>query len=228
MLIVIQRLISLDRSFAGFESRAETFQAAQTRQAETQARLHNDLQIEMHITHELLDNITSSAKGLHTTIQTTTALIGHLGSLISNLRGATGWIPAVLCISSLLSALLVFRPKLALHAVGVIGQSFLNSEELMLIERAACTCFLYTYGFFDLRLSPASNERYYWTTVPLNRHILSLLAALSLLAVVSAIGTLHHFTNILACFRPRQLNIELGMPTLDDEKVTQEHDLQGP
>ena len=128
MLTLSQRLISLDNSFAGFESKAESFQAAQTHQAEMQARLHNEMQIDMYITRGLLDNITSSATTLHTTIQTTSALIGQLASLIGNLRGATGWIPTVICVLLLLFVLWIIHPKFALRAAGLIGQPSLEGN----------------------------------------------------------------------------------------------------
>ena len=123
MLTSPQRLISLDRSFASFESRAEAFQAAQTRQAELQTRLHNDMQIEMQVTRGLLDNVTLSATGLHTTIQTTSALIGQFTSLIGNLGSVAGWIWPVTSTFLVLFALYQVSPRCAGYALGAIGRS---------------------------------------------------------------------------------------------------------
>ena len=107
MLILVQRLISLHNSFAGFESKAESFHAVQTRQAEMQARLHNEMQIDMKLTRGLLDNITSSTANIHTTFQTASGLIGQLDSLFGKLAGTTPWIPTMTCVSMLLFVVLL-------------------------------------------------------------------------------------------------------------------------
>ena len=126
MLILAQRLISLDNSFAGFESKAESFQAAQARQAEMQARFHSEMQIDLQITRGLLDNITSSATNVHTTFQTTIALFGQLVSLWDKMSSATGLIPALICVSLLLFVFCVSYLKFALRAAALIGQPSLE------------------------------------------------------------------------------------------------------
>ena len=126
MLMLAQRLISLDNSFAGFESKAESFHAAHARQAEMQARLHREMQIDMQVTRGLLDNITSVATNLHTTIQTTSTLIDQLASLLSTIPGATRLIPALICVSLLLFVLCVSYLRFALRAAALIGQPSLE------------------------------------------------------------------------------------------------------
>ena len=224
MLTLPQRLISLDNSFASFESKAESFEAAQTRQAEMQARLHNEMQIDMYITRGLLDNITSSATTLHTTIQTTSALIGKLASLLGNLRGATGWIPTVICVILLLFVLCIFHPKFALRAAGLIGQPSLEGNlSSLLTSHAVCAIILKTYGAFDVLLSITSTGDLLSTVSPLDSHLLPLLAATLVLAVVLAIAAICHFTDIADRLRPCQLDITCNRPNLDMEKPNHAH-----
>ena len=220
MLTLAQRLISLDNSFAGFESKVESFQAAQTRQAELQARLHNEMQIDMHITRGLLDNITSSATTLHTTIQTTSALIGRLASLVSNLRGATGWIPTAVCVSLLLFVLCLFHLSFALRATGLIGQPSLQGNmSSLLTSHAVCTIVLKAYGVFDVLLSITSTGDPLSTVSVFKTHLSPLLAACSV-AVFLAIAAICYFT-ITDPLRPRQLDITSNRPNLDMEKTNQ-------
>ena len=224
MLTLVQRLISLDNSFASFESRAESFQAAQTRQAEMQARLHNEMQIDMYVTRGLLDNITSSATTLHNTIQTSSALIGQLASLIGNLRGATGWIPTVLSGSVLFFVLCIFHLKSALRAAGLIGQSFLEADLWSLLTSyVVSTIILKACGVFDNLplITPAGNALS--TVLPFDTHLLPLLAAASVLAVVLAIAALRHFTDVIHFLHPRQLDITSNPPNLDIEKSNHAH-----
>lgn len=213
-----QRLISLDNSFAGFESRAESFQAAQARQAEMQARLHGEMQIDMQITRGLLDNITSSATSLHTTIQTTSALIGQLASVLGKLRGATGWIPAVICVSLLLFVLCVSYPRFALRAAALIGQPSLEWKmSSLLMKYAVCTVILKAYGVFDVLVSITSGD-FLSTILPLTTHLSLPLAATLVFAVVLAIAAICYFTNIIDLLRPCQLDITCNRPNLDMEK----------
>lgn len=68
----------LDHSFSGLESKAETLHQAQTRQAEMQARLHNQTQLEMQTSRNLIANVTSSARGLHEVVDDAAAKIAKL------------------------------------------------------------------------------------------------------------------------------------------------------
>ena len=224
VLTLVQRLISLDNSFASFESKAESFQAAQTRHAEMQARLHNEMQIDMYITRGLLDNITFSATTLHTTIQTSSALIGQLASFVGNLRGATGWIPTVLCVSVLFFVLCMFHLKFALRAAGLIGQPSLEGNLWSLLtSHAVSTIILKAYGVFDVLLSITSAEDALSTVSPFRTHLLPLLAAASVLAIVLAITALRHSANIIDLLRPRQLDITSNRPSLDIKKSNHAH-----
>ena len=115
LLILAQRLISLDNTFAGFESKAESFHAAQIRQAEMQARIYNDTQHKMQATQALLDNITSSATTAQTTIQ-------------SELRGTPRQYPTMICLSFLVFVLWNTYPKFILCATALTSQSSLEGN----------------------------------------------------------------------------------------------------
>ena len=77
-LTVLQRVQDLDHSFSGLESKAETLHQAQTRQAEMQARLHNQTQVEMQASRSLIANVTSSARGLHEVVDDAAAKMAKL------------------------------------------------------------------------------------------------------------------------------------------------------
>ena len=77
-LTVLQRVQDLDHSFTVLESKAEKLHEAQTRQAEMQAHLHNQTQIEMQASRSLIANVTSSAHGLHEAVDDAAAKIAKL------------------------------------------------------------------------------------------------------------------------------------------------------
>ncbi len=112
-------MINLSSSFTGLESKAETFHAAQTRQAEMQTRLHDQMQIEIQATRGLLDEVTFSATSLKATVDSTAAIIGKLASLTSLAR----------CIPALgLGILILFvfhlaSPRYAGYLGAAIGKS---------------------------------------------------------------------------------------------------------
>ena len=74
----LQRVQDLDHSFSGLESKAETLHAAQIRQAQMQAHLHNQTQVEMQASRSLIANVTSSARGLHEAVDDAAAKIANM------------------------------------------------------------------------------------------------------------------------------------------------------
>lgn len=68
----------LDRSFSGLESKAEALHAAQTRQAEMQAHLHNQTQDQMQASQNLLADVTSRARALHELVDDAAAKIAKM------------------------------------------------------------------------------------------------------------------------------------------------------
>ena len=77
-LTVLQRVQDLDHSFTVLESKAETLHEAQIRQAEMQAHLHNQTQVEMRASRSLIANVTSSARGLHEAVDDAAAKVAKL------------------------------------------------------------------------------------------------------------------------------------------------------
>ncbi|CAF9922167.1 hypothetical protein IMSHALPRED_005601 [Imshaugia aleurites] len=73
-----ERVQDLDRSFSGLESKAEALHAAQTRQAEMQAHLHNQTQDQMQASQNLLADVTSRARALHELVDDAAAKIAKM------------------------------------------------------------------------------------------------------------------------------------------------------
>ena len=76
--MVSQRVQDLDRSFSGLESKAEALHAAQIRQAEMQAHLHNQTQDQMQASQNLLADVTSRARALHEVVDDAAAKIAKM------------------------------------------------------------------------------------------------------------------------------------------------------
>ncbi len=118
MLKSFQRLVSLDKSFAGLETKAQAFRAAQTLQAETQTRFHDQMQVEMHVTRGLLSDVTSSAANLQAAVDNTSVKIAQMATL--------GGLPATVVQWSWL-VLVVFimyqlSPRIAGYMTAVVGK----------------------------------------------------------------------------------------------------------
>ena len=115
----VQRLVRLDRSFAGLETKAQAFHAAQTLQAETQSRLHDQMQVEMHVTRGLLTDVTSSAASLQAAVDNTSAKIAQMATLGGLSATVAQWSWLVLLV------LIVhrFSPRFAGYAMAAIGKS---------------------------------------------------------------------------------------------------------
>ena len=121
MLNSFQRLLSLDSSFAGLETKAQAFHAAQTLQAETQARLHDQMQVEMHVTHGLLTDVTSSAAKLQSTVDKTSAKIAQMATLGGLSAAVVQWSWLILVVLIVYQ----FSPRFAGYATAAIGKSSL-------------------------------------------------------------------------------------------------------
>ena len=109
-------MASLGESFVGLESKAATFHAAQTRQAEMQTRFYDEMQIEMLTTQGLLDEVGSSARTLKATVDSTTAVIDKLASLHQVAR----WVPVTVLGMMIICALYLIRPKYAGYATAAM------------------------------------------------------------------------------------------------------------
>ena len=118
MLNFFQRLLNLDKSFTGLETKAQAFYTAQTLQAETQTRLHDQMQVEMHVTRGLLADVTSSAVSLQSAVDSTSAKIAQMAALggLSAKFVQWSWLALVLLI------VYQFNPKVARYAMATIGK----------------------------------------------------------------------------------------------------------
>ncbi|KAI9718761.1 MAG: hypothetical protein M1812_003935 [Candelaria pacifica] len=76
-----ERLLNLDKAFEGLEARVETFQTAQTMQVETQSRLQESFRAEMTIAHGLIDQVSTSAANLHSTLEEAATKVQNIGVL---------------------------------------------------------------------------------------------------------------------------------------------------
>ena len=189
-----------------------------------QARLHNEMQIEMQVTRGLLHNITLSATRLHATIQTTSALIGQFGSLISNLGSVTSWIWPTISIFVILFVLYQVSPRYAGCALGGIGQSPLNISAFATNNNFAATfSLLKVYGVFELLNSIPTNADFARPALQYDAQILPFLIGAAVLLIVLVIAIVCRFTNILKSLRPRKLDISSDLPCLDIEKMDWKH-----
>ncbi|KAL8905294.1 MAG: hypothetical protein Q9207_002727 [Kuettlingeria erythrocarpa] len=113
-----KRLVNLDKSFAGLESTAAALQAIQTSDAESQLRLHNQVQMELQVAQGLLTDITASAASLQATVQDTSSKVTNMvaiGGLSNNVLN-WGWSLIMIFV------LYQFHPKFGRYAVITLGK----------------------------------------------------------------------------------------------------------
>ena len=113
----VQRLVNLDKSFVGLENKAEAFQAAQNRQAESQTRLYDQMQTELYVARGLLADVTSSAVSLQAAVEDTSSKVANMaafGGFTSTVL-RWGWLSVVLLVLYLLS------PRYAGFATAALG-----------------------------------------------------------------------------------------------------------
>ena len=128
-LIVLQRVQGLDHSFSGLESKAETLHQAQTQQAEMQARLHNQTQVEMQASRSLIVDVTSSARGLHEVVDDAAAKIAKLAWF----GAVPGDLFKLAWLALAVTVLHWYGPKHARFVAAVIGGFRKTIETSMLI-----------------------------------------------------------------------------------------------
>ncbi|KAL8839196.1 MAG: hypothetical protein Q9170_001845 [Blastenia crenularia] len=119
-----QRLIKLDKSFAGLESTAAALHATQTADADAQMRLHHQVQVELQVAQGLLADITASATALQATVHNTS-------SRVTDMVAFGGINDKVLDWSWLLIfayALYHFYPQAARYLAVIFGTFFLVSN----------------------------------------------------------------------------------------------------
>ena len=119
----------LDQSFSGLESKAETLNAAQIRQAEIQAHLHNQTQVEMQVSRSFVANMTSSARGLHDAVDDATAKIANMGwsGAVPGELSKLGWLVLAVAV------LHWYSPRHAKFVVTAIGEFLKTIDASLLI-----------------------------------------------------------------------------------------------
>lgn len=112
---------------SGLESKAETLNAAQTRQLELQAHLHNQTQVEMQASLNLIANVTSSARGLHEAVDEAAAKLSKMAWFGAFPEGLfrLGWLVLAIAV------LHWYSPNHAKFVAAVIG-GFLETIETSL------------------------------------------------------------------------------------------------
>ena len=85
-----------------------------------QARLHDQMQVEMQTTRGLLDEVTFSANSLRATVDSTAAIIRNLASLTNFTR----WIPTIGMALMVLFGLYLARPRHAVYTTAVFCKYF--------------------------------------------------------------------------------------------------------
>ncbi|SLM36949.1 Nuclear fusion protein, KAR5 [Lasallia pustulata] len=118
-----EKLINLDRSFGKLETKAEAFHAAQTHYADTQTRLHEQLQTEMYVARGLLAEVTNSATSLKESVEDASTKIAQMtlfGGITSTIL-RWGWLSLVIFV------IYQFKPKFAGYAAASLGVFLLIS-----------------------------------------------------------------------------------------------------
>lgn len=101
----MQKLVKLDKSFAGLEDKAEAFHAAQNRQAESQTRLYDQMQTEIYVARGLLADVTSTATTLQAALEDTSSRVANLatsGALTTTIL-RWGWLSLIIFVLYLLN-----------------------------------------------------------------------------------------------------------------------------
>lgn len=113
-----QKMISLDRSFEKLETKAEAFHTAQTHYADTQTRLHDQLQTEMHVARGLLAEITNSATSLKVSVEDASTKISQMTVFggITSMILRWGWLSLVVFV------IYQFKPRFAGYTAASLGK----------------------------------------------------------------------------------------------------------
>ncbi|MCJ1380121.1 hypothetical protein MMC17_003224 [Xylographa soralifera] len=112
------RLNNLDNSFENLETKAQTFSALQTAQAEAQLRLYQQTQMDMQTTSERLAVIDASASSIGTKISNLSSLLAQLSNLFIVLGSLSRYWWQVL----LLFAAAWFSRRLAAFTAASLGK----------------------------------------------------------------------------------------------------------
>ncbi|KAL9005416.1 MAG: hypothetical protein Q9188_001810 [Gyalolechia gomerana] len=113
-----QRLVKLDKSFAGLESTAAALHATQSADAKAQIQLHSQMQVELQAAQSLLADITASAAALQAMVHDTRSKVTDMVAFggLTNKVLDWGWSLIVVYV------LYHFHPQAARYAVITLGR----------------------------------------------------------------------------------------------------------
>ncbi|MCJ1229510.1 hypothetical protein MMC12_006177 [Toensbergia leucococca] len=188
------RLFNLDKSFEKLESKAEKFHASQTLQAETQARLHDQMQTEMQMARGLLAEVTSSAASLQSAIEDTSTKISQMATF----SGITGSVLRWAWLGLMVTVVHQFNPQLAGYVALILGTL------LLLIAS---------------RLPKMVNEMISEMLISLHisEHTMLILRALQVAAVFAVlviIGSLYRCRKRNFAFSDRKIDLKSTLPSM--------------
>ncbi|KAL8781021.1 MAG: hypothetical protein Q9213_006198 [Squamulea squamosa] len=112
-----ERLVNLDRFFAGLESSAAALHETHTAEAEAQLRLRNQLQVELQVAQGLIADITASAASLQASLHNTSSKVAHIVAFGGLSDRILTW---VWCLVALL-ILWQFNARYARYAAATLG-----------------------------------------------------------------------------------------------------------
>ncbi|KAL9101507.1 MAG: hypothetical protein Q9163_003233 [Psora crenata] len=92
-----ERMSYLSQSFTELETKAEAFSAAQTRQADLQTRLHDQMEVDMQVTQGYLSEVATAAIHLQATIATTSSKIQSMTAFARAFGSILDW-AALACV----------------------------------------------------------------------------------------------------------------------------------
>ncbi|KAI4120263.1 MAG: hypothetical protein LQ338_007140, partial [Usnochroma carphineum] len=195
-----KRLLNLDKSFASLESTAAALHATQTADAESQLRLHNQVQIGLQVAQGILTDITASAATLQATVHDTSSKVtnmvafGGFSSMVLN----WGW--------SLIMIFLLyqFHPKLGGYAAVVLGKGSTSSYRLSYLTIVGMFLLTSISGPppFISHLHPAATYNIFGLSVPIDRayHVVLWLLGFAGIALVFRLSPrLQCLTQTVSC-----------------------------
>ncbi|MCJ1412108.1 hypothetical protein MMC19_006200 [Ptychographa xylographoides] len=122
--VLDDKLSTLDTSFEKLATKAIAFQALQTRQADTQGRIYDQMHTSMQLTSARLAAIDASALDVSTKIRNLTSMMSQLASLMGAFGTVMKWKWLVLVVLGVAR----FNSRTAVSIAGIIGIVLLSTS----------------------------------------------------------------------------------------------------
>ena len=119
-----QRLLNLDQGFLRLELGAATLEAAQIQQAEVQSQMHEQTLVDLDAVRGVLNASFSSVTELKAIVDSTTAIIGNLGSIMS----MTGWLAPLSFGLTLIGCAYMISKRIAAFLCCSVGKQSIPSR----------------------------------------------------------------------------------------------------